>query len=161
MAAAADRDSRGLESLLDYLRESRGFDFSGYKRSSLERRIAKRMDEVGLERYADYQDHLEVTPTEFTQLFNTILINVTGFFRDPPAWEFLAEDVLPQLLERLHSNEPIRIWSAACSSGEEAYTVAMLLAEQLGEDSFRDRVKIYPPDGDDEALTTARHARFT
>jgi two-component system CheB/CheR fusion protein len=73
-----------LELLLDYLRRSRGFDFTGYKRASLSRRIHKRMQVVGVDGYLSYLDHLEVDPEEFTQLFNTILINVTGFFRDPP-----------------------------------------------------------------------------
>src|SRR5256885_12003459 len=76
-----------LRSLLEYLKTNRGFDFTGYKRSSLERRIRKRMDAVGIQGYADYEDYLEVQPDEFKQLFDAILINVTGFFRDRAAWE--------------------------------------------------------------------------
>jgi two-component system, chemotaxis family, CheB/CheR fusion protein len=75
-----------IEVLLDYLRRNRGFDFTGYKRTSLTRRIDKRMQAVGIPSYLDYVDYLEVVPKEFTHLFNTILINVTSFFRDPPAW---------------------------------------------------------------------------
>ena len=125
----ADRD---LEVLLDYLRRSRGFDFTGYKRTSLSRRIDKRMQDVGADSYLGYLDHLEVDPEEFTQLFNTILLNVTGFFRDPPAWDYLVAEILPRILADKGEDEPVRIWSAGCASGEEAYTLAMVAAETLG-----------------------------
>ena len=154
----ADRE---LEVLLDYLRRSRGFDFTGYKRTSLSRRIDKRMQEVGADGYLSYLDHLEVDPEEFTQLFNTILLNVTGFFRDPPAWEYLAAEILPKLFAAKAEDEPIRIWSAGCASGEEAYTLAMITAETLGLEAVRERVKIYATDVDEEALTQARQARYT
>ncbi|HEY1358596.1 MAG TPA: CheR family methyltransferase [Thermoleophilaceae bacterium] len=150
----------GLQPLLDYLKQSRGFDFGGYKRSSLERRIQKRMADVGIASYQDYQDHLEVTPDEFTDLFNTILINVTDFFRDKPAWDYVAEEVVPTLLERIPDPQPIRVWSAGCASGEEAYTAAMILSESLGEEEFRRRVKVYATDVDEEALTIARAATY-
>src|SRR5215216_6686197 len=152
---------RGLEVLLDYLRRSRGFDFTGYKRTSLSRRIDKRMQEVGADGYLSYLDLLEVDPEEFTQLFNTILLNVTGFFRDPPAWGYLAAEILPRILADKGEDEPIRIWSAGCASGEEAYTLAMLTAETLGLEAVRERVKIYATDVDEEALTQARQARYT
>src|ERR687888_1786343 len=150
-----------LEVLLDYLRRSRGFDFTGYKRTSLSRRVQKRMQAVEVTTYLDYLDYLEVDPEEFTQLFNTILINVTGFFRDPPAWQYLREEVLPAILARKEPDEPMRIWSAGCASGEEAYTLAMLMAEALGKDDIRDRVKIYATDVDEEALSQARTARYS
>jgi two-component system, chemotaxis family, CheB/CheR fusion protein len=154
----ADRE---LEVLLDYLRRSRGFDFTGYKRTSLTRRIEKRMHEVGDDSYLDYLDHLEVDPEEFTQLFNTILINVTGFFRDPPVWEYLSAEVLPRLDVEKPDGESIRIWSAGCASGEEAYSLAMVVAEVLGPAAVRERVKIYATDVDQEALSQARQARYT
>src|SRR5689334_14152327 len=90
----------GLVALIEYLKRSRGFDFAGYKPASLERRIQKRMQTHGLREYADYVDYLEVHPEEFEILFNTILINVTAFFRDTAAWEFLSEHVIPDLLRR-------------------------------------------------------------
>ena len=107
-----------------------------------------------------YRDHLEVNSEEFTDLFNTILINVTGFFRDKPAWDFLAKDVIPKLLEARADDEPIRVWSAGCASGEEPYSVAMLLAEAMGEKDFRERVKIYATDVDEDALAQARLAVY-
>src|SRR5215216_2479537 len=151
----ADRD---LEVLLDYLRRSRGFDFTGYKRTSLSRRIHKRMQAVGVDSYLGYLDHLEVDPEEFTQLFNAILLNVTSFFRDPPTWEFLAAEILPRILADKGDGEPVRIWSAGCASGEEAYTLAMVAAEAMGADAVRERVKIYATDLDEEALRQARYA---
>jgi two-component system, chemotaxis family, CheB/CheR fusion protein len=147
--------------LLEYLKSSRGFDFSGYKLASLIRRVQKRMQQVGVESYSDYIDYLEVHQDEFGPLFNTILINVTSFFRDPVAWETLTAQVLPRILEGKDAEEPIRCWSAGCASGEEAYTLAMVLAEAMGEQEFRQRVKIYATDADDEALAEARQGSYS
>src|SRR4051794_12685211 len=118
-----------FEALLDYLKRNRGFDFTGYKRASLMRRITKRMQTLHLEGFTDYVDYLEVHPDEFIYLFNTILINVTSFFRDQASWDFIAQEIIPRILASKTSNEQIRIWSAGCASGEEAYTIAMLLVE--------------------------------
>ena len=154
-------DDAAFEELLQFLKRQRGFDFTGYKRTSLRRRVTKRMESVGVDTFPDYVAHLEVQPDEFTELFNTLLINVTGFFRDTAAWEYLDEEVLPRLLERLGDQRELRIWSAGCASGEEAYSVAMLLVRALGEQDFRERVKIYATDIDEDALTTARHAAYS
>ncbi len=118
---------------------SRGFDFTAYKRSSLMRRTLVRMQNIGFSGFANYQDFLQVDPEEFTRLFNTILINVTGFLRDPPTWEYLTSKVLPDMLGPSGATHSVRVWSAGCASGEEAYSIAMLLAERLGVDQFRDR----------------------
>ncbi|MBD2388502.1 CheR family methyltransferase [Cylindrospermum sp. FACHB-282] len=150
-----------FENLLVYLRQSRGFDFSGYKRATLMRRVRKRMQGFNLETFSDYLDYLEVYPEEFNHLFNTILINVTGFFRDAPAWEQLADKVLPNIVSSKKDSAPIRMWSAGCASGEEAYTLAMLMAEIMGAEEFRRRVKIYASDVDEEALNQARLAVYS
>jgi two-component system CheB/CheR fusion protein len=113
-----------------------------------------------IKNYAAYQDYLEVHPEEFAPLFNTILINVTGFFRDAAAWEFLAKHIIPRIIAGKKSSDPIRVSSTGCASGEEAYTVAMLLAEALGDKAFRDRVKIYATDVDEEALAEARRGVY-
>jgi two-component system, chemotaxis family, CheB/CheR fusion protein len=147
--------------LLEYLLRTRGFDFSAYKRSSLQRRIQKRMQDVAIQNYGDYIDFLEVHPEEFGQLFNTILINVTSFFRDEGAWEYLAQEIIPRILERRRPAEPVRVWTAGCASGEEAYSLAILLAETLGGEALRQRVKIYGTDVDEEALNQARLAAYT
>ncbi|MDQ1497061.1 MAG: two-component system, chemotaxis family, CheB/CheR fusion protein [Actinomycetota bacterium] len=150
-----------FEELLEYLKRNRGFDFTGYKRASLVRRVTARMRSVGAESFREYLDLLQVDPGEFTALFDNILINVTAFFRDPPAWEFLRSDVLPGLLAAKDPSEPIRVWSAGCATGEEAYTLAIALAEILGVDETRQRVKIYGTDVDEAALTVARHATYS
>jgi two-component system CheB/CheR fusion protein len=155
-----DAPDRQFEALLEYLKRTRGFDFNAYKPLSLMRRIQKRMQMLGVSGFANYIDHLEVHPDEFAHLFNTILINVTAFFRDPPAWEYLRDEVLPAILASQPESDPIRVWSAACASGEETYSMAMLLAEALGRDRFAERVKIYATDADDEALGQARAATY-
>ncbi|MGY1710580.1 CheR family methyltransferase [Geodermatophilus sp. SYSU D00758] len=148
-----------FEALLLYLRERRGFDFTGYKRPSLARRVRRRMADAGIASFGDYQDHLEVHPDEFTALFNTILINVTSFFRDRPAWDHLRDDLLADVLAA--AGPTIRVWSAGCASGPEAYSLAILLADALGVEEFRARVKIYATDVDEEALAHARAALYT
>ena len=97
-----------FEALLLYLKESRGFDFTGYQRSSLMRRVNRRMSQVDVDNYQDYLDHLQVHPDEFTALFNTILINVTGFFRDPDTWDYLSAEVLPAILATKNAGAPLR-----------------------------------------------------
>jgi two-component system, chemotaxis family, CheB/CheR fusion protein len=156
-----EKPDEKFEKLLEYLRQSRGFDFGAYKSPSLKRRIAKRMRSIKIARYPDYVDYLEVHPEEFSILFNTILINITAFFRDPPAWEYLSDTIIPRIIAGKAADEPIRVWSAGCASGEEVYSIAILLAEALGRNEFRKRAKIYATDVDEEALTTARQATYT
>ena len=146
----------GLEDLLAFIRDSRGFDFTGYKRTSLARRVHKRMREIGIEDWEDYRDRLERDADEFRMLFNTILINVTSFFRDRESWRFLQHEVLPRVVADVEAGAEIRIWSAGCASGEEPYSLAIMCAEALGLDEFLVRVKIYATDVDDEALRDAR-----
>ncbi|MGB3650681.1 MAG: CheR family methyltransferase [Rivularia sp. (in: cyanobacteria)] len=150
-----------LENLLQYIKGNRGFDFSGYKRASLSRRIRKRMQSLSIESYAEYLDYLEVHPNEFVELFNTILINVTAFFREPQAWEYIVSEIITIILANKNSSKPIRIWSAGCASGEETYTIAILLAEALGMQEYTQRVKVFATDVDMEALGYARQANYT
>ncbi|MBE9189900.1 PAS domain-containing protein [Gloeocapsopsis crepidinum LEGE 06123] len=149
-----------VEALLNYIKRNRGFDFTGYKRPSLIRRIQKRMQEIDINSYSNYMDYLEVHPQEFTCLFNTILINVTSFFRDPEVWEYIGAEIVPQIIARKEFSDPIRIWSAGCAAGQEAYTLAIILAQAMGDEQFRSRVKIYATDVDEEALNQARHATY-
>src|SRR5689334_21753975 len=107
------------------------------------RRMSRRMSQAGIGSYSQNLDHLQGHPDEFTALFNTILINVTGFFRDPEAWDHLQAEILPPIVA---GAGPIRIWSAGCASGQEAYTLAIAFAEALGLEEFRRRVKIYATD---------------
>ena len=157
---SAERPDATLEELLEFIKDTRGFDFTGYKRSTIQRRVAKRMATAGVERHDDYIDYLELHGEEFAELFNTLLINTTGFFRDPQTWEYMATEVGPPLLAARSAEEPIRVWSAGCASGEEPYTVAMVLARVMGDVAFRDRVKIYATDIDEEALDFARYGAY-
>ncbi|GAA1609082.1 PAS domain S-box protein [Nonomuraea maheshkhaliensis] len=150
------QEERKFDELLLLLRETRGFDFSGYKRTTLIRRIARRLEALGLRDYDAYRDLLELDPGEFTKLFDSLLINVTGFFRDATAWQRLRELVVPALLDLEPASRPIRVWSAGCATGEETYTLAMILAEELGADEFRRRVKVYGTDLDEKSVQVAR-----
>ena len=154
-------DNTELYPLLDYIKRSRGFDFGGYKVSTLGRRINKRMHLLNIDSHNDYIDYLEVHPEELNQLINIILINVTGFFRDEAPWEYLKVEILPRILTAKRPDETIRVWSTGCSSGEEPYSISMLLAGALGEEQYRERVKIYATDVDEDALNKARAASYT
>ena len=123
------------------------------------RRVSQRLRMVGVAGFAQYRDYLEAHPEEFARLFNTVLINVTAFLRDREAWDYLSTAILPRILAAKGANEPVRVWSAGTASGEEAYTLAMLLAERLGRSSPR------APDlrhrRGREALAHARHATYS
>jgi two-component system CheB/CheR fusion protein len=156
--AQVERDEE-FEQLVAYMRDERGFDFTGYKRPSLRRRIEKRMQEVDIDSFAEYRTYLEHHQDEFVSLFNTILINVTSFFRDEAVWDYLATETIPRILAA-KDDQPIRVWSTGCASGEEAYTLAMVLLDAMGTDEFKQRVKIYATDVDDDALAQGRHAVY-
>src|SRR6202521_4468587 len=117
------------------------------------------MTQVGAKDYAAYLEYLEANPDEFVAAFNTILINVTSYFRDAPAWEYLQQEILPRIIAGKKRYEPIRVWSAGVASGQEAYSVAMLFCEALGASEYRERAKIYATDVDEDALTHARQGR--
>ena len=126
-----------FEALLEYMRESRGVDFTGYKRTTLVRRVTRRCNELGIDDFGSYLDYLEVHADELPILFDRILINVTEFFRDKPAWDYLAQNIVPRIGAKTGG---IRVWSAGAASGEEAYTIAILLCEALGPEQFLGRV---------------------
>ena len=155
------QEDPAFEALLQYLKRTRGIDFTGYKRPSLMRLTSKRMQRVGVESYSEYLDYLEANPLEINHLFDNLLLNVTTFFRDAPAWNYIAQEVIPRILETKPDSELIRVWSAACASGEEAYTIAILLAEALGEEEYKRRVKIYATDLDEEAIARGRLATYS
>src|SRR5215472_627734 len=104
----SEAESRQFDVLLEYLKRTRGFDFTAYKRPSLMRRVMKRMQGIEIGGFGDYVDYLEVHPEEFGQLFNVILINVTSFFRDDLAWDYLRDEVIPAIAKE---GGPIRVWT--------------------------------------------------
>jgi two-component system CheB/CheR fusion protein len=146
----------GFRRLIEKLHLEHGVDFRDYKEPSLLRRVQRRMAQVHLDTFESYITYLDRTPSEKAELINSILINVTRFFRDPEAWATLRDDVLPRLLEDAAVTRSLRVWSAGCSSGEEPYTAAILIAEALGHQARDFDVKIYATDVDDDALATGR-----
>lgn len=153
-------EDSNFETLLNYLRQKHHFDFTNYKREGLMRRICYRMQQLSISDFSKYNDYLEVDSEEFVNLFNIIENNLTYFFRDIDDWYYLSNQIIPQIIASKSSEEPIRTWSAGCSSGQETYTLAMLLAEVLGLEQFHQRVQIYGTDIDQEALNQARQGSY-
>ncbi|PYN98247.1 MAG: chemotaxis protein CheR [Candidatus Rokuibacteriota bacterium] len=150
----------GFRHLLDKLSADHAFDFREYKPTSLARRIRSRMQQVHVDTFDDYVTYIDRHPGEHVALFNSILINVTSFFRDPEAWQVLGEEIIPRLVDEAADSRSLRLWSVGCSSGQEAFSTAILLAEHLGNRAGDFNVKIYATDVDEEALSTARHALY-
>src|SRR5581483_2018603 len=120
-----------------------------------------RMFQLSVGTYQDYGEYIRKHPAETNELLTTILINVTEFFRDPPAWEVLRGDILPPILKKLKPGSSFRVWSAGCASGEEAYSAAIILAEHFGARLPEFDVKIYATDIDDEELNLARRGEYS
>ncbi|HUK46345.1 MAG TPA: protein-glutamate O-methyltransferase CheR, partial [Terriglobales bacterium] len=150
-----------LKDLLEELAEQRNFDFRGYKKTTLERRFRRRMFQLNLGGYGEYSEYIRKHPDEVNELLSILLINVTEFFRDPPAWEILRHEILPSLLKQIKPGHSFRVWSAGCASGEEPYSVAILLAEHFGPRIQDYDVKIYATDIDEDALNTARRGEYS
>jgi two-component system, chemotaxis family, CheB/CheR fusion protein len=142
-----------LEPVVEKISTEHGFDVRGYKRTTLFRRIRKRMADVRCSTVADYLVRLETHPHEYSQLVNTILINVTEFFRDPDAWEYVQRACLEPML-RQGAGQPVRAWSVGCATGEEAYSLSICMAELVEGQAVP--VKIYATDMDEDALAAAR-----
>ncbi len=149
-----------LKQLVQTLAEERGLDLRGYKPTTLERRVQKRMHQVGAKSYPEYLQFVRNEPREINELLNVVLINVTEFFRDPQAWEALRNDVLPQVLGGVKAGDTFRAWSAGCASGEEPYSLAILVADLLGPKLGDIDAKIYATDIDEQALQIARHGEY-
>jgi two-component system, chemotaxis family, CheB/CheR fusion protein len=139
------------------LRQHTGHDFSHYKRTTIERRLARRLHVHQLESSSDYLRYAQAHPHELDILFKDLLIGVTSFFRDVEAFELLASDVLPPLVVGKNGEEPVRGWVAGCSTGEEAYSIAMLLREQLDAVNVEPNVpQLFATDLDPGAIEVAR-----
>jgi len=153
--ATAEKTS-GIKRVLIQLRSITGHDFSLYKQSTIHRRIERRMLEHSIDNIDVYVRFLKENPTEVHTLFRELLINVTSFFRDPEAFTVLKTEVLPYLCKDKIEDAPFRVWVAGCSTGEEAYSIAILLRELMDETRQEFRVQIYSTDLDDEAISIAR-----
>ena len=155
-----DIDS-AVEQILERIRESRNFDFRNYKRATLKRRIERRVADRHCRTVADYQTLLEREPTEFGALIGSMLIKVTGFFRDKEMWDTLSTKVIPQMLAEKRAGEEIRVWCAGCATGEEAFSVALLLADAMGPAFQNQEVKIFGTDADESAVAFARRGIYS
>jgi two-component system CheB/CheR fusion protein len=142
------------------LRLRLGHDFSQYKRSTMMRRVQRRMQVIGAVNGAEYLGRLREKPDEAELLFRDLLINVTCFFRDAEAFDFLRRNIVPKLLSNKGAGDKIRIWTPGCSSGEEAYSIAILLAEALTRARTRPSVQIFATDIDEPMLQKARAASY-
>src|SRR5262245_37336439 len=149
-----------LARICTLLRRKTGHDFSRYKTSTLVRRIQRRMQVQRIVSVAAYVDFLRQDGRETDQLFRDLLIGVTQFFRDPAAFAVLEREVIPRLFAQAGPEGALRIWTPGCATGEEAYSVAILVREEMQRSDLRPRVQIFAGDIDDEALEFARQARY-
>ena len=160
VTAPRDGDESELDRLFALLRTATQIDFKGYKPGTIRRRIARRMV---LKRHADleaYVSYVESNPAEVLALCEDILINVTGFFRDPEAFEALENDILPRLLRGRSGDTPLRVWVPGCSSGEEVYSIVMCLLESISKLGLSVPIQIFGTDLSERAIRTARNATY-
>ena len=150
-----------LKKILAFVKSTAGVDFTHYKKTTITRRIIRRMLLYKLDTFADYVAYLKKHPAEASILFSDLLINVTNFFRDPAAMEHLKKQVLPRIIAGKRAAEPVRIWVAGCSTGQEAYSLAILILELLGERNASKPVQIFATDLSDAAIAKARLGIFS
>lgn len=166
-AAAPDvvidsQQQSGLEKVLMLLRAHNHQDFSHYKKSTLYRRIERRMEVHRIDRIASYVHFLRQNPQELDLLFREFLIGVTSFFRDPPVWDTLRDSALPPIFARSPAGRALRAWVAGCSTGEEAYSLAIAFreAQERNPSTGRFSLQIFATDLDDDAIDRARQGRY-
>jgi two-component system, chemotaxis family, CheB/CheR fusion protein len=157
----ATSDDDDLHAFLDRVRERTGLDFSAYKRATIARRLQRRMAAAGAATLPDYRRYMERHPEELQRLVASFLIKVTEFFRDPELFTYLRDRVLPGLIGEARERGELRIWSAGCATGEEAYTLAMLVSDLLGEESEELPVRIFATDIASDAVEFARRGIYT
>jgi two-component system CheB/CheR fusion protein len=149
-----------LKKIFVLLRDQTGHDFSQYKPSTLHRRIERRMTVHKIDTMAGYVKYVQQTPAEVDALFRDLLIGVTNFFRDPQAFQVIEEQVIPKLTAGKPAGGVIRVWSPGCSTGEEAYSFAILLAERQESMKQSFKVQIFATDIDSRAIATARSGLY-
>ncbi|MEG5039314.1 MULTISPECIES: chemotaxis protein CheB [unclassified Microcoleus] len=157
----ASNSKNAIATIYRLLRAATGVDFTHYKQTTLKRRMQRRMLLYKLERIEDYAEYLQNTPTEVTALYHDIFIHVTSFFRDPESFEALTSNVFPEIVKNKSSKTPIRIWVAGCSTGEEAYSLAICLLEFLAERGMDLPIQLYATDISENAIAHARRGFYT
>ena len=154
--AGVEDEEAHLRPIFQRLRSAHGVDFTHYKRTTIRRRIERRMMLRRIESLDEYRESLDRDPAELAALFQDFLIRVTEFFRDPPAFDALRDHVLPALCEGRSPREPIRIWVPGCATGEEVYSVAIAVLEYLGDRLASLKIQIFGTDVSEPALEKAR-----
>jgi two-component system CheB/CheR fusion protein len=155
-------NDRALAPFLARIREQHGIDFSSYKQPTIRRRLQRRMVATGTHNIESYLAYLEAHPDEYRQLVSTFLIKVTEFFRDPELYDSLRTTILPELIAQARRRDrELRIWSAGCATGEEAYSLAILVAEVLGHELGDWNIRIFSTDLDAEAINFARQGVYS
>jgi two-component system, chemotaxis family, CheB/CheR fusion protein len=149
-----------LARIFNILQSSAGVDFTYYKHTTLKRRILRRMALLRVEDTKDYVRYLQDDPAEVEALYHDVLINVTGFFRDPETFEALREKVFPVITKNRQPQAPIRVWAPGCSTGEEAYSIAISLVEFLGKNATNSLIRIFATDLSEKAINNARTGRY-
>ncbi len=157
----AERPSDTLNRIYELLRARTGHHFSEYKERTFQRRVQRRMQVLQTTKLEEYAERLQHQPEEVSALFRDLLIGVTDFFRDAAAFEALEKSVIPKLFEDRGADDEIRVWVTGCSTGEEAYSIAILLREELEKRVTPPQVQIFATDIDETALSIARAARYT
>ncbi|MFP4474811.1 MAG: chemotaxis protein CheB [Desulfatibacillaceae bacterium] len=160
MAAGSLTDDNRMARVIALVRAQTGLDFKDYKPSTVVRRIERRLSVNQLQDLSEYARFLQENPREVWLLYKELLIGVTRFFRDPEAFDALREKVLPSLLGPDAKNSPVRVWVAGCSTGEEAYSVAMLFREYLEESRKVADVKVFATDIDQDAVEFASNGLY-
>jgi two-component system CheB/CheR fusion protein len=156
------RENKALSELLDFVHEHSGIDFGQYKMPTIIRRLKRRMIAESKPSLLEYTRHVKRDPAEYQRLVSSFLIKVTEFFRDQPLFDTLRRDVLPELIEYArHHGNVIRVWSAGCATGEEAYSVAILIADLLGDELEQFKVNIFATDADGDAIAFARRGIYS
>ncbi len=153
-------DAQFIDRAMKHVRYRTGHDFKNYKPATLLRRIAVRMSVLGITHPNDYLKRLIESPSEVNRLFRDILINVTSFFRDPSTFDLMADTVIPEILQTGEPDREVRIWVPGCSTGQEAYTIAMLFADAIERLDLMRKVSIFGTDIDDDALRVARQGVY-
>ena len=146
--------------LLERLRMTNGIDFSTYKSPTILRRLQSRLVATNQPSVRQYTSYLESNPAEYQRLISSFLIKVTGFFRDPKVMRYLRDTIMPELVEEARRSGELRLWSAGCATGEEAYTMAILAADALGDELGKVQVRIFATDLDMEALAFGRRGVY-
>ena len=160
-AQSEEETGENIRTIIRLLQKAIGVDFSNYKIATIRRRIIRRMLLFKLETLNQYIQYIKQHPGEAEQLYSDLLINVTTFFRDPDTMNYLSTVVFPRIVKDKAPREPIRIWIPACSTGQEAYSLAMLLIEALGDKAPNTTIQIFATDLSEQAVARARQGSYT